>query len=90
MGFLAPFNLLCLIVVVRLSVHTDNEMVPPTDDPAYLASSSANVYAAMSKADPDAIWLMQGWLFQNAGFVSRNPPPGGNDVHLLCAVVQFR
>eukprot|EP01044_Picomonas_judraskeda_P002261 COSAG03_NODE_157_length_11420_cov_28.022083_2_plen_84_part_00 len=21
-------------------------------------------YAAMSKADPDAIWLMQAWLFQ--------------------------
>lgn len=43
---------------------TYNEMVPPTSDPAYLAESSKNVYAAMSGADPDAIWLMQGWLFQ--------------------------
>jgi hypothetical protein len=47
---------------------TYNEMVPPTDDPAYLAASSKNVYSAMSKADPQAIWLMQGWLFQNAAF----------------------
>eukprot|EP01046_Picozoa_sp_COSAG06_P026652 COSAG06_NODE_2305_length_7115_cov_29.912628_4_plen_250_part_00 len=45
---------------------TYNEMTPPTDDPDYLAASSKNVYAAMSKADPDAIWLMQGWLFQSS------------------------
>ena len=43
-------------------------MQPPTDDPSYLAKSSTNVYAAMAEADPDAIWLMQGWLFQNAAF----------------------
>ena len=24
--------------------------------------------AQMSKADPEAIWLMQGWLFQHAAF----------------------
>jgi alpha-N-acetylglucosaminidase len=47
---------------------TYNEMNPPTDDPSYLETSSKNVYAAMSKADPDAIWLMQGWLFQHADF----------------------
>ena len=41
-------------------------MQPPTADPTYLKSASTAVYAAMAKADPDAIWLMQGWLFINA------------------------
>ena len=41
----------------------DNEMEPKESDDAFLNASSAAVYAAMSGADPDAIWLMQGWLF---------------------------
>lgn len=45
---------------------TFNEMAPASDDPSYLRASSAAVYAAMSAADPDAIWLMQGWLFQSS------------------------
>ena len=45
---------------------TFNELAPPTDDPTYLRASSAAVYAAMAAADPSAIWLMQGWLFQSA------------------------
>jgi hypothetical protein len=45
---------------------TYNEMVPPTNDPKYLADASAAVYNGMAKADPDAIWLMQGWLFFSA------------------------
>lgn len=45
------------------SADTFNENEPPTDDPAYLSALSARVYQAMSKADPKAIWVMQGWLF---------------------------
>ncbi|XP_065053956.1 alpha-N-acetylglucosaminidase-like isoform X1 [Rhopilema esculentum] len=45
-----------------------NEMTPPSSDPAYLASSSHSVLEAMQAADPDAIWLMQGWLFQDRAF----------------------
>ena len=44
---------------------TYNEMVPPTNDPNYLKSSSSAVYNAMAAADSGAVWLMQGWLFSN-------------------------
>ena len=47
---------------------TYNEMQPPTADPAYLRRSAAAVYAAMAKGDAHAVWLMQGWLFQNSRF----------------------
>jgi hypothetical protein len=42
---------------------TYNELRPPTSDPGYLKRASESVYAAMTAADPDAVWLMQGWLF---------------------------
>uniref|UniRef100_A0A5B7BUQ6 Alpha-N-acetylglucosaminidase n=1 Tax=Davidia involucrata TaxID=16924 RepID=A0A5B7BUQ6_DAVIN len=42
---------------------TFNENSPPTSDPTYITSLGASVYKAMSKADKDAVWLMQGWLF---------------------------
>ena len=45
---------------------TFNEMDPRSNDPVYLRASSRAVYAAMAAADPDAVWLMQGWLFRNA------------------------
>lgn len=41
------------------------EMSPPTDDPAFLTRMGAAVYEAMAGADPEAVWLMQGWLFHN-------------------------
>uniref|UniRef100_A0A1D1ZA06 Alpha-N-acetylglucosaminidase n=1 Tax=Anthurium amnicola TaxID=1678845 RepID=A0A1D1ZA06_9ARAE len=44
---------------------TFNENSPPTSDPAYISSLGAAVYSAMSKADKNAIWLMQGWLFSS-------------------------
>eukprot|EP00911_Craspedida_sp_UC1_P002474 UC1_evm5s1839 len=43
-------------------------MTPPSNDPAFLRNSSAAVYSAMSAGDPDAIWLMQGWLFLHTDF----------------------
>lgn len=45
------------------SADTFNENTPPTDDSTYLAQMSAKVYSAMSDVDPDAVWVMQGWLF---------------------------
>nr|XP_043623861.1 alpha-N-acetylglucosaminidase isoform X1 [Erigeron canadensis] len=42
---------------------TFNENLPPTSDPTYISTLGSAVYEAMSKADKNAIWLMQGWLF---------------------------
>lgn len=44
---------------------TFNEMQPPFSDPSYLAATTAAVYEAMVTVDPDAVWLLQGWLFQH-------------------------
>jgi alpha-N-acetylglucosaminidase len=45
------------------SADTFNENEPPSDDPEYLASLSKRIYEGMKAADPDATWVMQGWLF---------------------------
>lgn len=42
---------------------TFNEMYPPSSDPSYLAESSNAVYKSMAAADPQAVWVMQGWTF---------------------------
>ncbi|KAF0690459.1 Aste57867_18191 [Aphanomyces stellatus] len=42
---------------------TYNEMDPAQSDPAYLAKASKAVIDSMTLADPNAVWLMQGWLF---------------------------
>uniref|UniRef100_A0A674IH72 Alpha-N-acetylglucosaminidase n=2 Tax=Terrapene triunguis TaxID=2587831 RepID=A0A674IH72_9SAUR len=47
------------------NADTFNEMSPLSSDPAYLSGVSAAVFRSMTGADPDALWLMQGWLFQN-------------------------
>ncbi|MBN2023415.1 MAG: alpha-N-acetylglucosaminidase [Pirellulales bacterium] len=39
------------------------EMRPPSDDPAFLASLGKAIHGAMQAADPEAIWVMQGWIF---------------------------
>ncbi|VCX37731.1 unnamed protein product [Gulo gulo] len=44
---------------------TFNEMLPPSSEPSYLATATASVYQAMITVDPDAVWLLQGWLFQH-------------------------
>ncbi len=41
------------------------EMSPPSDDPAFLEEMGRAVYRAMAAADPEAVWVMQGWLFVN-------------------------
>ena len=45
------------------SADTFNENEPPTDDPEYLSELSKKVFEGMKSADPEAIWVMQGWLF---------------------------
>lgn len=40
-----------------------NEMKPASSDPGYLQGISASVFHAMVEADPNAVWLMQAWLF---------------------------
>ncbi len=45
------------------------EMSPPSSDPAFLTGMAQAVYGAMEAADPEAVWVMQGWLFvNNPGF----------------------
>lgn len=43
-----------------------NELMPPSADPAYLARTSTAVSRSMLCADPEAVWVMQGWLFVSA------------------------
>ncbi|XP_074117693.1 alpha-N-acetylglucosaminidase-like [Sminthopsis crassicaudata] len=47
------------------NADTFNEMEPPSSEPAYLAATTAAVYEAMIAVDVDAVWLLQGWLFQH-------------------------
>jgi alpha-N-acetylglucosaminidase len=41
------------------------EMAPPSNDPKFLRAMSQSVYGAMAAGDPQAVWVMQGWLFSN-------------------------
>ncbi|KAF6735093.1 Alpha-N-acetylglucosaminidase [Oryzias melastigma] len=45
------------------NTDTFNEMTPPSSDPVYLSAISRSVFASMTAVDPEAVWLMQGWLF---------------------------
>jgi len=42
-----------------------NEMQPPTSNTTYLTESSRGTFEGLKLGDPDAIWLMQAWLFIN-------------------------
>lgn len=42
---------------------TFNEMYLPYTDTAYVRKIGTAVYKGMAKADPEAIWVMQGWMF---------------------------
>ncbi len=54
------------------SCDTFNENCPLSDEPAYLDSFARNIYSAMAQADPQAVWVMQDWMFHfnptNPGF----------------------
>jgi alpha-N-acetylglucosaminidase len=38
-------------------------MVPASNDPAFLKALSRSIYQGMASADPQAIWVLQGWPF---------------------------
>ncbi|CAL1694796.1 unnamed protein product [Somion occarium] len=40
-----------------------NENDPFSGDISYLRNVSSNTFSSLREADPDAVWLMQGWLF---------------------------
>ncbi|KAF2091731.1 glycoside hydrolase family 89 protein [Saccharata proteae CBS 121410] len=40
-----------------------NENTPSSSDPAYLQKISHSTWQSLKAADPDAVWMMQGWLF---------------------------
>ena len=54
------------------SADTFNEMDPPSTDPEYLKGISQTVYNSMVKADPEAVWVMQGWMFLHGNYWSQD------------------
>lgn len=42
-----------------------NENNPASGDIGYLANVSMNTWKSLKAADPDSIWVMQGWLFSS-------------------------
>lgn len=45
------------------SADTFNENIAPSSEPTYLRDVSARIYESMAAADPDAVWVMQAWMF---------------------------
>ncbi len=41
------------------------EMTPPSGDLDYLANMSKAIYEGMGKNDPEAVWVLQTWIFFN-------------------------
>jgi alpha-N-acetylglucosaminidase len=41
------------------------EMKPPSSNPDTLRNMGEAIYAGMNAADPDAVWVLQGWIFIN-------------------------
>jgi len=41
------------------------EMTPPSSDPQFLDAMGKAISGAMVAADPQAVWVMQGWIFFN-------------------------
>ncbi len=49
------------------NADTYNEMKPSSTDLDFLRKSNAAIYNAMKSSDPNATFLMQGWLFVDGG-----------------------
>lgn len=45
------------------AADTFNEMKLPTTEPEFFTNVSRTVYASMAEVDPEAVWVMQGWMF---------------------------
>lgn len=43
------------------------ESVPPAGDVEYLRAAGRGTYRALAAADPDAVWVLQGWPFHYKG-----------------------
>jgi alpha-N-acetylglucosaminidase len=43
------------------------ESVPPSGDVGYLRAAGRGTYRALAAADPDAVWVLQGWPFHYQG-----------------------
>jgi alpha-N-acetylglucosaminidase len=39
------------------------EVMPPSSDSVFIDSMIQTIYNSMAKADPEAVWVMQGWMF---------------------------
>ena len=52
-------------------------MEPSNSSLDYLAAANANLYAAMTEADPRAVYVMQGWLFLGACARAERPTAVG-------------
>jgi alpha-N-acetylglucosaminidase len=51
------------------SADTFNENIPPSGEDDFLESMARRVYQSMAAADPEAVWVMQAWMFSfNARF----------------------
>ncbi|XP_055885220.1 alpha-N-acetylglucosaminidase-like isoform X4 [Biomphalaria glabrata] len=50
------------------NTDTFNEMKPASSDPSYIRAAGQTVFNGMVAADPQAVWLMQGWLFLDQGY----------------------
>lgn len=51
------------------SADTFNENVPPSNDSTFLSRITEKIFRSMSNVDPQATWIMQGWMFHyNADF----------------------
>jgi len=55
------------------SADTFNENVPPTNDTTFLTHISNTVYKSMANTDPEAKWVMQGWMFHYNDEYWKNP-----------------
>lgn len=45
-----------------------NEMNPGNEDLSYLTNVGKSIYGALKAADPQAVWVLQGWMFYNDAF----------------------
>lgn len=51
---------------------TFNENTPPSSEPEYLSSISHSIYREISSVDPSAIWIVQGWMFNDPFWIKRS------------------
>ena len=45
-----------------------NELTPQSGNTSYLTASSKAMYSSLTAAEPNAVWVMQGWLFVSESF----------------------